>query len=67
MNYPLAIFAPQIGSRSETFIRRHMCDLLPEQSLCPNIVTVRTPGTGGQLPNLGREGDSADTAPATGC
>jgi len=28
MNYPLAIFAPQIGARSETFIRRHIEDLL---------------------------------------
>jgi len=29
MNKPLAIFAPQVGVRSETFIRRHMQDLLP--------------------------------------
>jgi colanic acid/amylovoran biosynthesis glycosyltransferase len=27
--YPLAIFAPSIGGLSETFIRRHMEDLLP--------------------------------------
>lgn len=30
MNYPLAIFAPYIGACSETFIRRHMQNLLPE-------------------------------------
>ncbi len=29
MNHPLAIFAPQIGARSETFILRHTQDLLP--------------------------------------
>jgi glycosyltransferase involved in cell wall biosynthesis len=29
MSYPLAIFAPSIGARSETFIKRHMRDLLP--------------------------------------
>ena len=33
MNYPLAIFAPQIGARSETFIRRHMEDLLPGRTV----------------------------------
>ncbi len=32
MTYPLAIFAPYIGLRSETFIRRHMQDLLPGQT-----------------------------------
>ena len=26
---PLAVRAPQLGRASETFIRRHMCDLLP--------------------------------------
>ncbi|MBD1805028.1 glycosyltransferase family 4 protein [Microcoleus sp. FACHB-SPT15] len=29
MNKPLAIVAPRIGARSETFIQRHMQDLLP--------------------------------------
>lgn len=29
MNKPLAIIAPQVGAYSETFIRRHMQDLLP--------------------------------------
>jgi glycosyltransferase involved in cell wall biosynthesis len=29
MTCPLAIFAPQLGVPSETFIRRHMADLLP--------------------------------------
>jgi colanic acid/amylovoran biosynthesis glycosyltransferase len=29
MNCPLAIFTPVIGARSETFIRRHIQDLLP--------------------------------------
>lgn len=29
MPYPLAVFAPVLGQASETFIRRHMRDLLP--------------------------------------
>ena len=29
LKYPLGIIAPNIGVRSETFIRRHMLDLLP--------------------------------------
>lgn len=29
INCPLAVFAPDIGTRSETFIRRHVRDLLP--------------------------------------
>jgi colanic acid/amylovoran biosynthesis glycosyltransferase len=29
MDYPLAIFAPEIGARSETFVRRHCQELLP--------------------------------------
>ena len=29
MNYPLAVFAPIIGGRSETFIQRHIQELLP--------------------------------------
>jgi glycosyltransferase involved in cell wall biosynthesis len=33
MNKPLAIVAPQIGLRSETFIRRHMQELLPEETV----------------------------------
>lgn len=33
MPYPLAIAAPQIGALSETFIRRHMEDLLPGKTL----------------------------------
>jgi colanic acid/amylovoran biosynthesis glycosyltransferase len=33
MSYPLAIAAPHIGVRSETFIRRHMEDLLPGQTV----------------------------------
>lgn len=31
MNTPLAIFTPQLGTVSETFIRRHIEDLLPGQ------------------------------------
>ena len=38
MTYPLAIFAPTIGIRSETFIRRHMEDLLPGRT----VVVART-------------------------
>jgi len=33
MSYALAIAAPQIGALSETFIRRHMEDLLPGQTI----------------------------------
>ena len=33
MNHPLAVFAPFVGARSETFIRRHACDLLPGQTV----------------------------------
>ena len=29
MEYPLAVFTPQVGTVSETFIRRHVNDLLP--------------------------------------
>ncbi len=32
MNYPLAVFAPFVGARSETFIQRHMLDLLPNRT-----------------------------------
>ena len=32
MKCPLAIFAPHIGNRTETFVRRHMCDLLPGET-----------------------------------
>lgn len=32
-SYRLAIIAPQIGAHSETFIRRHMTDLLPGQTV----------------------------------
>jgi colanic acid/amylovoran biosynthesis glycosyltransferase len=30
---PLAVFVPELGARSETFIRRHVQDLLPGQTL----------------------------------
>lgn len=33
MGFPLAIIAPQIGARSETFIRRHMEDIVPEKTV----------------------------------
>jgi colanic acid/amylovoran biosynthesis glycosyltransferase len=33
MSNKLAIFAPHIGATSETFIKRHMADLLPEQTV----------------------------------
>lgn len=33
MRYPLAIMAPGIGIKSETFIRRHMVDLLPGKTV----------------------------------
>ncbi len=33
MEYPLAILAPRIGAYSETFIFRHMRDLLPEKTV----------------------------------
>jgi colanic acid/amylovoran biosynthesis glycosyltransferase len=33
MAYPLAIFVPELGARSETFIRRHVQDLLPGETV----------------------------------
>lgn len=33
MSHPLAIFAPQCGARSETFIRRHVNELLPGRTV----------------------------------
>jgi glycosyltransferase involved in cell wall biosynthesis len=33
MTHDLAVFAPFVGARSETFIRRHMCDLLPGKTV----------------------------------
>lgn len=33
MSSPLAIFAPSIGDRSQTFIQRHMRDLLPDRTV----------------------------------
>lgn len=30
MEYPLAVFTPQVGTISETFVRRHVNDLLPD-------------------------------------
>jgi len=31
--HPLAVFAPVLGARSETFIRRHVRDLLPDRTV----------------------------------
>ena len=31
--YPLSIIAPRVGEASETFIRRHMCQLLPGRTV----------------------------------
>ena len=31
--YRLAVFVPEMGARSETFIRRHVLDLLPQETL----------------------------------
>ena len=54
MDYPLAIFAPHIGALSETFIRRHMEDLLPGRTAV--VATTARPPCGGQwgvdCPNL---------------
>ena len=51
---PLAIFAPHIGALSETFIRRHMQDLLPGGTAV--VATTARPPYGGQwgvdCPNL---------------
>jgi hypothetical protein len=38
MDYPLAIFAPDIGARSETFIQRHIQDLLPGRAVAVGYV-----------------------------
>ncbi len=45
MNYHLAIFEPHIGDPSETFIRRHMEDLLPGRTAI--IATTARPPYGG--------------------
>jgi colanic acid/amylovoran biosynthesis glycosyltransferase len=54
INYPLAIFAPHIGAQSETFIRRHMEDLLPGRTAV--VATTSRPPYGGEwsvdCPNL---------------
>lgn len=39
--YPLAVIAPHVGAASETFIRRHMCELLPGRTV---VVTGTTRG-----------------------
>lgn len=44
MNGSLAIFSSHIGMRSETFVRRHMVDLLPGRTV---VVTRSTKGEGG--------------------
>lgn len=44
MSHPLAIFAPFVGARSETFIRRHVRDLLPRQTV---VVTGEANGSYG--------------------
>ncbi len=46
MNYPLAIFAPHIGAQSETFIRRHIEDLLPGRTVV--VAMTARPPRGGQ-------------------
>ena len=43
--YQLAIFAPHIGVRSETFIQRHMRDLLPDETVAV-VNTVDGPYAG---------------------
>ncbi len=32
-NYPFAVISPSLGNRSETFIFRHMAELLPGQTM----------------------------------
>ena len=44
MSHPLAVFAPIVGGRSETFIRRHMRDLLPGRTV---VVAGETKGAYG--------------------
>ncbi len=44
-DYPLGIFAPHIGAASETFIRRHMEDLLPGRTAVV-ATTARIPHGG---------------------
>jgi glycosyltransferase involved in cell wall biosynthesis len=46
MDCPLAIFAPHIGALSETFIRRHMEDLLPGRTAV--VAMTAQPPFGGQ-------------------
>jgi colanic acid/amylovoran biosynthesis glycosyltransferase len=45
VSYPLAVCAPYVGALSETFIRRHMCDLLPRKTAV--IADIATPPYGG--------------------
>ena len=33
-NYPLAVVTPLLGARSETFIRRHLMELMPKKTAC---------------------------------
>lgn len=57
MNCPLAIIVPEFGARSETFIRRHVQDLLPGRVLAiggpPAPATVRDWEAEGPLVDLG--------------
>ncbi len=43
MTSPLAIVAPHVGAASQTFIRRHMCQLMPGRTV---VVTNRIYGPG---------------------
>ncbi len=54
MNFPLAVFSPNINSFSETFIRRHMQDLLPGRTavITKNLLEGSTATNWGIQPPL---------------
>ncbi len=57
MKTPLAVFTPAIGNRSETFIRRHVQDLLPGHTAVISATVVGQDGwrLNGELPILNLE------------
>lgn len=50
MTYPLAVFAPRIGARSETFVARHLHDLLPGKTVALAETTQWSDGGHWQAP-----------------
>lgn len=61
MSCPLAVFVPELGARSETFIRRHVQDLCPGRTLAiggpPGEGTSRDWDANGAVVDLGAVSD----------